>query len=146
MAPPTDREVVDRYAAAMGARDYETWFSLFADDVVDAYPQSGERFRGRENVQAIIEHYPGSELMPAPAVEGLVGAEDRWVLTPAYTMVKVAGEGQTYTLTARIRYPNQEEWHLIQLLRVGDGRITHMTSYFAAPFEPAEWRRPYRAG
>jgi len=82
MSVRTDREVVDRYATAMGAGDFETLFSLLADNVVEVYPQSGERFRGRESVRAIIEQYPGGKEMPNPAVEDLVGVEDRWVLTP----------------------------------------------------------------
>ena len=144
MSARTDRDVVDRYATAMGSGDFSTWFSLLADDVVETYPQSGERFRGRDNVRAIVEQYPGGKEMPNPAVSELIGVEDRWVTTPMFTTVKIAGGGEAYTLTARITYPNQEEWHLVQLLRVSGGRITHMTSYFAAPFEPGDWRNQYR--
>lgn len=146
MSARTDRDAVDRFATALGTGDFETVFASLADDVVEVYPQSGERFRGRENVRAIIEQYPGIEAMPPPSVDDIVGVEDRWVMTPMFTTVKVAGGGEAYTLTARIRYPNQEEWHLVQLLRVSGGRITHMTSYFAAPFEPADWRAAYRDG
>ncbi|MEO8245497.1 MAG: nuclear transport factor 2 family protein [Chloroflexota bacterium] len=146
MSVRTDRDVVDRYTAALGTGDFETLFSLLADDVVEVYPQSGERFRGRESVRALWEQYPGGEELPNPAIEDLVGVEDRWVMTPVFTVVKIAGGGQAYTLTGRITYPNQEEWHLIQLLRVGGGGITHVTSYFAPPFEPADWRAPHRDG
>ncbi len=32
---------------------------------------------------------------------------------------------------------------MVQLLHLRDGKIARIRSYFAAPFEAAEWRRPY---
>jgi hypothetical protein len=139
----TNRDIVDRYAAAMAANDIEARDALLAEDAVEVYPQSGERFRGRTNLRAIIERYPGAEAMKPPAIDELIGVEDRWVIGPAFSAVKVSGGGEAYTIVGRITYPNGEEWHLVQLLQVGGGRIRHLTTYFAAPFAPAEWRAPY---
>ena len=33
-------------------------YELSADDVIQEWPQSGERIRGRENVKAINDNYP----------------------------------------------------------------------------------------
>lgn len=143
MGVSTNRDIVDRYAAAMAANDIETRDALLAEDAIEVYPQSGERFRGRANLRAIIEQYPGAEAMRPPAIDDLIGAEDRWVMTPAFSAMKVSGGGEAYTIVGRITYPNGEEWHLVQLLRVGGGRIRHLTTYFAAPFAPAPWRMPY---
>lgn len=145
MAAGTDRDVIDRYVAAMTSKDPASRDALLDDDVVETYPQSGERFRGRENVRAIIERYPGSDAMRPPSIDDVVGSQDRWVMTPLFTAIKVAGGGEAYTLTGRVTYPDGEEWHLVQLLRVQRGRITNVISYFAAPFDAAEWRAPYRA-
>ena len=144
MAAGTNRDVVDRYVTAMATMNFDADSVLLADDVVEIYPQSGEHFRGRANVRAIKEQYPGRHAMAPPAVDDVVGVQDRWVVTPLFTAVKVAGGGEAYTLTGRITYPNGDEWHLVQLLRVESGRISHLTTYFAAPFEAADWRRPYR--
>jgi hypothetical protein len=49
-------------------------------------------------------------------------------------------------VAGRIRYPNGEEWHLVQLVELRDGLIWRLTSYFAAPFEAPEWRATFRDG
>jgi ketosteroid isomerase-like protein len=41
-------ELVRRYAAALGARDWDAFAALLADDVVYRLPQTGEVVRGRE--------------------------------------------------------------------------------------------------
>lgn len=146
MAARTNRDVVDRYVAALTKDDLAARDAVLADDAIEVYPQSGERFRGRANLRAIIEQYPGRDAMQPPAVDDVIGVEDRWVMSPAFTVVKVAGGGQAYTFMGRVKYPSGEEWHLVQLLRVSEGRIAHITSYFAAPFEAPDWRAAYREG
>ena len=37
-------------------------------------------------------------------------------------------------------YPNGETWHIVQLLEMRNGKISHITSYFGKPFEPPPWR------
>ncbi len=144
MPARTNRDVVDRYADAMRAGDMDARGALLSDDFVEVYPQSGERFRGPENARAVIERYPDRDSMSPPAVDELIGVEDRWVVTPSFTALKVAGGGEAYTVVGRITYANGEEWHMVQLLRVSDGFIRHMTTYFAPAFDPPEWRAPYR--
>jgi SnoaL-like protein len=139
----TDRDAVDRYVAAMASNDLDARDAVLADDAIEVYPRSGDRFRGRENLRAIIEDYPGGDRMSPPAIDDLIGSQDRWVMTPLFTAVKVSGGGEAYTVVGRIGYPSGEEWHLIQLLRVRGGHITHLTSYFTPPFEPAERRARY---
>jgi len=144
LAAGTNRDVVDRYVAAMTSKNFDSGYELLSEEVIETYPQSGETFRGRANIRAIMEQYPGVDAMRPPSVDDVVGVQDRWVMTPLFTAVKVAGGGEAYTLTGRITYPNGDEWHLVQLLRVEGGRISHLTTYFAAPFEAADWRSPYR--
>jgi hypothetical protein len=142
VAAGTTHDIVDRYVEAVKRSDVEGFDAALADDVVEVYPQSGERFHGRANVRAIFEHYPGGD--PPSRVDDTIGLEDRWIRTPAQATVRVSGGGEAYTLVGRVSYPNGEEWHVVQLLRVRSGGITHLTTYFAPQFEPADWRAPFR--
>jgi len=48
MSEQSNRECVDRYAHALTALDLDTLSGLLADDLVEEYPQSGERITGRD--------------------------------------------------------------------------------------------------
>jgi hypothetical protein len=65
-------------------------------------------------------------------------------MSPGFKALRVAGSGEHFTTTGRVRYATGEEWHLVQLLEVRDGRIRQVTSYFAEPFEAPEWRAAFR--
>src|SRR5207248_3079101 len=54
-----NRTTVEQFLQAMGTNDVEAQERLLSDDIVEAYPQSGERIRGKDNRRAIIENYPG---------------------------------------------------------------------------------------
>ena len=47
----TIRAALDRHWAASDANDFETEHEIYHDDAVLEYPQSGERIRGRRNIQ-----------------------------------------------------------------------------------------------
>jgi hypothetical protein len=46
------RAALDRHWAASDASDFEAEHEICHDDAVLEYPQSGERIRGRHNIQA----------------------------------------------------------------------------------------------
>jgi len=46
------RAALDRHWAASDASDFEAEHEIYHDDAVLEYPQSGERIRGRHNIQA----------------------------------------------------------------------------------------------
>ena len=46
------RAALDRHWAASDANDFETEHDIYREDAVLEYPQSGERIRGRRNIQA----------------------------------------------------------------------------------------------
>ena len=106
MAGAGNRGVVERYAASMNSRDVRALDALLHDEVVEVYPQSGERFSGRANLRAMLEHYPDAEGTPEPTNVRLATRDDPWVVTPAFTVVPAIGGGQEYTVAGRIRYPN----------------------------------------
>jgi len=141
--PTTTREVIDRIVRAAQEADLDAIDQLLADDVIEEYPQSGERMRGKANRRAVYEQYPRGGAPPsdyAPLIERVVGNEDRWVMTPNQSLVRIIGMGDRYTVIGLVRYPNGEVWHGIQIVELRDLKVVKITSYFAAPFEPAPWR------
>ena len=46
------RAALDRHWAASDANDFEAEHQIYREDAVLEYPQSGERIRGRRNIQA----------------------------------------------------------------------------------------------
>ena len=47
----------------------------------------------------------------------LVGAEDKWVLTPTFTALRIEGSGDVYTYVGTVRYPNGQTWQMIAIIR-----------------------------
>ncbi len=140
MGEPSNRETVERYARSLTALDLETLTSLLADDMVEDYPQSGERIAGRDHWVTMQQAWPE---VVKPRVEQVVGSDDEWVAGPSWGLMRITGTGDDFWMHGRITYANGETWHVVQLLTLRDGRISRIRSYFAAPFPPAEWRRPY---
>lgn len=142
MAEPSGRAVVEAFIRAVEAKDFDGQAALLADDYVDEMPQSGERTRGKANVRAIIDHYPGG----VGTVEGpghLAGADDRYVMTPSFSILRIEGSGDTFTYSGTVRYANGDLWHLVSIVEVRDGKIAKTTTYYAAPFPAPAWRAPY---
>ena len=52
------RDALLRHWAASDANDFDTEHRIYRDDAVLEYPQSGERIRGRHNIQASREAQP----------------------------------------------------------------------------------------
>ncbi len=137
MAAPSNREVLDKFYECLRKRRYETLEEIAQPDIVQEWPQSGERIRGLANVRAVLENYPD---FPTQDVRRVVGAPDRWVTTPSFTPLRVSGTGDHYTIEAKTTYPNGEVWSTVHIVEFRDGKMCRMTDYFAAPFPPAEWR------
>ncbi len=127
-APTSNREVVERATQALGERDFAVLRELTQPDIVIEWPQSGERIRGLENAIAGIQNYPGG--MPTLEDARVIGAEDRWVMTPSFTVLRVEGSGDVYTTVARLTYQNGEVWHLVGIFEIRDGKIAAWRDYF----------------
>jgi len=141
MAELTNREVVERFVQAQANPAGGLGDEYIAEDVIEDYPQSGERIRGRANRRATFDNYPGrAERDFRPNHMRTVMGDDQWVMTPAMTLARVNGSGERYTASGLITYPNGEQWHLIQLIELRGGKIARLITYFAAPFEAPAWR------
>lgn len=137
------REVFTRFVEAMNALDFDALEQLIHPDYVNDYPQSGERFRGFAAFRAQLEGYPGGGLEAGSAdVQNskLVGDDERWVITPGYTVLPLAGPDRFTTVT-RTRYPDGSRWWVVAIIEMRDGLIYRGETYFAPEFEPPEWRR-----
>jgi limonene-1,2-epoxide hydrolase len=138
----SNREIVERFAASVKERDYEAALFLLADDMVEDYPQSGERISGLDNWLAMLQNWPEAERLESE-VDLVIGNEDQWVVSPSWALTRIVGTGDHFWATGHVTYPDGSRWHLIQLFEVHRGKITKMQSYFAEPFPAPDWRKPY---
>src|ERR1700689_3039393 len=70
------RAALDRHWAASNADDFETEHLIYHDDAVLDYPQSGERTRGRANIQKQRSIQPSQKSF---SIRRIVGSGDLWV-------------------------------------------------------------------
>ena len=115
------RMALDRHWAASDANDFETEHDIYRDDAVLEYPQSGERIRGRRNIQASRTAQPNRKRF---TVRRMIGAGDLWI-----TEFVLTYDGRpSYT---------------VSIMEFVDGKVARETQYFSDPFEPgpsrAQW-------
>jgi SnoaL-like domain len=137
MADTGNRETVEKFFQAVNARDWGGAEKFLDADYVWEMPQSGERVRGLENNRAMNENYPG---IPKVETRRITGSQDKWVMTPSWTVLKITGSGDDYTSESLANYPDGSVWHAVDFFRFREGKILHQIAYFAAPLEAPEWR------
>ena len=112
------REALNRHWAASDANDFVVEHDIYREDAVLEYPQSGERIRGRHNIQASRTVQPNSKRF---TVRRIVGAGDLWV-----TEFIITYDGRpSYT---------------VSVMEFQGGKVARETQYFADPFEPGPSR------
>ncbi|GAB2859982.1 nuclear transport factor 2 family protein [Actinoallomurus bryophytorum] len=112
------RAALDRHWAASAAGDQDAEHEIYHDDVVVDYPQSGERIRGRRNLQALRSNHPARLEF---TIRRILGGGDLWITeyvidydgTPAFT---------------------------VSIMEFRDGKAVYETQYFADPFDAPAWR------
>src|ERR1700683_3705532 len=70
------RETLDRHWAASDANDFDVEHDIYLEDAVLEYPQSGERIRGRHNIQLSRTNQPNKKHF---AVRRVIGSGDLWI-------------------------------------------------------------------
>src|ERR1700712_2675960 len=70
------RAALQRHWAASDANDFDAEHEIYGDHAVLDYPQSGERIRGRVNIQASRTAQPDSKRF---AVRRIQGAGQLWI-------------------------------------------------------------------
>ena len=140
----TNEDVARRYAEAAARLDLDAMAALRHPEWQAAWPQSGERIIGSENYRRIVEAYPGGH--PTSQVRRVVGAEDRWVVTPANTVQQIAGSGDFWWTEWLMTYPDGRAYYSVELIELRDGLVWRETVYFAEPFSAPDWRSRWVTG
>jgi hypothetical protein len=91
MDDQTVRAALQRHWEASDASNFEVEHEIYHDDAVLDYPQSGERIRGRRNIQASRTVQPNTKHFK---VRRMIGGGDLWVTefvltydgVPSYTV------------------------------------------------------------
>jgi ketosteroid isomerase-like protein len=125
-----------RYFDAFNTRDQAGLRAVVAADVTEDYPQSGERIHGLDRCLEMLSRYRGV----ADGAEHIVGDEERWALSPTFSVLRVSGSAGSYTTTTVGHYPDGTDWHIVKLFDVRDGKIRAITSFFAPAFPAPGWR------
>src|SRR2546430_15003573 len=112
------RAALDQHWAASDANDFEAEHSIYHEDAVLEYPQSGERIRGRHNIQITRANQPSKKRF---AVRRVIGSGDLWVTE--------------YILT----YDGKPSY-TVSIMEFSGDRVARETQYFADPFEASAWR------
>ena len=125
-----------RFLRAMDERDFATLEKMIHPDLVSDMPQSGERTVGFAGFRAQLEQYPGGGVQNPVATDArLLADAERWAITPAYTVVPLAGRNE-FTVLFRAQYPDGRWWHMLTLVELRDEKIYRTVNYFA-PEMPA---------
>ena len=139
--PESNETVVERYAAASARDDHAEMRRLRHPDWSVDWPQSGERVTSSDAFESIVARYPGGH--PSAEVSRLIGAQDRWVVTPGNTMLRVSGSGDFWWGAWLMTYPDGVTWHVLDLIEMRAGLVHHETVFWAPPLEAPAWRRPF---
>jgi hypothetical protein len=134
----TNQELVRTYCRAVATNDHETASRLRHPDWLSDWPQSGERVTSSADMQAITDNYPGGPWRSRE--RRTIGSEDELVMTPAGTIVQVAGGGDVWTAEWVNVYPDGSEWFVIDIVELRDGRVRRETLYWAPVLEAPDWR------
>jgi SnoaL-like protein len=112
------RTAVEEHWLASDRGDTETEHAIYAADAVLDYPQSGERFRGRETIAAQRGGHPANRRF---AVRRITGGGDLWVSECVITYDGVP----TYS---------------VSIMEFAHEHVVHETQYFADTFQAPAWR------
>jgi hypothetical protein len=115
------RGALNRHWAASDASDFEVEHDIYREDALLEYPQSGERIRGRHNIQASRIAQPNRK---------------------RFTVRRITGTGDLWVTEFILAYDGQPSYS-VSIMQFLDGKVVRETQYFADQFEPgpsrAQW-------
>jgi hypothetical protein len=106
------RAALDQHWAASDANDFETEHLIYQEDAVLEYPQSGERTRGRRNIQGQRAGQPNKKRF---SIRRIIGGGDLWV-------------------TELILTYDGKPSHTVSIMEFRGDKVWRETQYFADPF------------
>ncbi len=115
------RAALQRHWAASDVNDFAAEHQIYRDDAVLDYPQSGERIRGRANIEASRAAQPN---------------------TKRFTVRRMLGGGDLWISELVLTYDDQP-FYTVSIMEFEGSEVVHETQYFSDPFEPgpsrAQW-------
>src|SRR5882757_7220735 len=115
------RELLDLHWTASDANDFTVEHDIYREDAVLEYPQSGERIRGRQNIQASRAAQPNDK---------------------RFTVRRVLGGGDLWISELVLTY-DEEPYYVVSIMEFEAGEVVRETQYFGEAFEPgpsrAQW-------
>jgi ketosteroid isomerase-like protein len=123
MHDPEFAATVQAAFTAFNERRFADFAAGVTEDVVEIYPQSGERFEGRDRQRAFHEAFANP---------------------PTFSVRNVLRSGDLGIAEVDEHYPDGSVWNDVWIFEMRDGLVASMTGYFGQPFPAPEWRRPFR--
>jgi SnoaL-like domain len=114
----TLRAALERHWQASDANDFETEHDIYREDAVLDYPQSGERIRGRRNIQESRAVQPSQK---------------------RFRVRRISGSGDLWVTEFVLSYDGVPSY-AVSIMEFRDRRVAHETQYFADSFEPGPSR------
>ena len=106
------RAALDQHWAASDANDFETEHLIYREDAVLDYPQSGERTRGRSNIQNQRASQPSKK---------------------RFTVRRIIGRGDLWVTELILTYDGKPSC-TVSIMEFRGDKVARETQYFADPF------------
>jgi hypothetical protein len=114
----TARLALERHWNASDAGDFDVEHEIYREDAVLEYPQSGERIRGRHNIQQSRFVQPNRK---------------------RFTVRRMTGSGALWVTEFILSYDDIPSY-AVSIMEFREGLVAHETQYFADRFEPGPSR------
>jgi hypothetical protein len=119
MSPKSEKRVaIEQHWDASERDDSEVEHAIYSADAILDYPQSGERYRGRDKIAA---------------QRGAQGTNRH------FTVLRITGRGDLWVSECVITYDGVPSYS-VSIMEFSNGHVVHETQYFADPFGAPEWR------
>jgi hypothetical protein len=112
------RLALERHWKASDVSDFEVEHEIYREDAVLEYPQSGERIRGRRNIQQSRTVQPNKK---------------------RFTVRRITGDGALWVTEFVLTYDGAPSY-VVSVMEFRDGLVARETQYFAERFEPGASR------
>jgi ketosteroid isomerase-like protein len=112
------RAALDQHWAASDANDFETEHRIYLEDAVLDYPQSGERTRGRSNIQNQRAGQPSNK---------------------RFSIRRIIGSGELWVTEFILTYDGKPSY-TVSIMEFKGDKVARETQYFADPFPAPAFR------
>jgi ketosteroid isomerase-like protein len=112
------RAALDEHWAASDANDFETEHRIYLEEAVLEYPQSGERTRGRSNIQNQRASQPSNK---------------------RFSIRRIIGSGELWVTEFILTYDGKPSY-TVSIMEFKGDKVARETQYFADPFPAPAFR------